>query len=158
MCHVVEKPLALPLCTHSVAEFLLLAAWSLWVSPKHALCPHFTHLLPDDLSISAASECIQCALENSPCSQPGCQDAHSFRQPYVCLSPHCSLHMQGLRCWAICFSLWLCVHARECVYACVSPLYRGIQHQHSGEATANHRISSCWLSFPHCCGRHRHRL
>lgn len=71
---------------HSVG-FLLLAAWSGWVPPKHALCSHFTHFLPDDLSVSTASEHAYCTLENSPCNQSRCQDAHWLTQPYVCLSP-----------------------------------------------------------------------
>lgn len=36
--------------------------------------------------------------------------------------------------------------------------YRGIQHQHSGEASSHHRFSGSWLSLPHSCGCHRHCL
>lgn len=35
---------------------------------------------------------------------------------------------------------------------------RGIQQQHSGEASSHHRISSSWLSLPHRCSCPHHRL
>lgn len=107
---------ALPLCTHSVAGFLLLAARSVWVSPKHALSAHFTRFLPDDLFIPAASELSQCALENDPCSQLRRQDAHWFTQPYACLSPIapsiCSrsdAHPYVSSCVSVCMGLFLCM-------------------------------------------------
>lgn len=165
-----EKNLAPSPRAHSVAGLPFLAAWSVWVSPKHALSfPSLhTHFLPDDLSISVASEHIHCALENDPCNQSRCQNAHRFTQPYVLSVTQCSVHMQWLRHAPICFSLWLCERGCVCVlymthvYLCLffffSSSYRGIQHQHSGEAASHHRLCSCRLGLPHCCGRHHHRL
>lgn len=75
-----------------------------------SLSPHFTHFLPDDLSISAASEHIQCALEKRPCSQYRCQDAHWFAQPYVCLSPIAP---------SICSGSDACPYVSACDSACV---------------------------------------
>lgn len=123
ICSAQEKDLALPPCVYSLAGFLLLAAWSAWVSPKHALSPHFTHFLPDDLSISVASEHIQCALENGPCSQSRCQDAHWFTQPYVCLSPIAPSICSGSdanpyvsACASVCVWVWVCVHGSTFMY------------------------------------------
>lgn len=104
-----EKNLAPWLCAHSVAGFPFLAAWSVWVSPKHALS-HFTHFLPDDLSISVASEHIHCALENGACNQSRCQNAHRFTEPYVCLSPIAP---------SICSGSDACPYVSACDSACV---------------------------------------
>lgn len=87
ICSAPEKDLALPLCAHSVGGSPLLAAWSVWVSPKHALSLHTSHSFCQMICPYQASEHFQCALENGPWSHSRCQDAHWFSQPYVCLSP-----------------------------------------------------------------------
>lgn len=116
------------------------------------ICGIWTH------SLCFGKWCMQ------PVKMPKCSSVHRA----VCLSvTHCSLHMQWLRRLPICFSLWLCV--RGCVYfymthvyLCLSiylfSLYRGIQHQHSGEAASHHWLSSCWVGVPHRGGCHHHRL
>lgn len=44
----------------------------------------------------------------------------------------------------------------DCAFLCSS--YRGIQHQHSGEAASHHRLGGGRPGLPHRRGRHHHRL
>lgn len=58
---------------------------------------------------------------------------------------------------------WVCVFLRDTclsvfIYISFFSFYRGIQHQHSGEAASHHWLSSCWVGVPHRGGCHHHRL
>ena len=96
---------------------LLLAPWSVWVAPKHALSPYFTRFLPDDLSISAASEHIQLLekiyhavsqdakiIVGSPGHMSVC---HPSPAPYA--TAQMLTHMLQLLTVCVCLALCLCM-------------------------------------------------
>jgi len=111
ICSVQKENLSL--CAHSVAGFSFLAVGSVWASPRHALfltshafcqmiCPYLLHLI----TFSAVCKTVCAASQDA-------KDAHSFTQPYVCLSPIAPSICSGSDACpyvSACDSAWLCVY------------------------------------------------
>lgn len=83
-----------------------------------------------------------------------CQEAHWSEQPYARLSP--TVHSICSSSDAHPYVRAVCVSACDCVF--LSSSYRGIQHQHSGEAASHHWLGGGRPGLPHRRGRHYNRV
>lgn len=107
----------------------------------------WTHFLPDDSSAPCTFECSERAFENGPYCL-------SVRMPTVHPKPCLSGPNRTLRVIPYASRGWL----ELIFFYFIFSLNRGIQHQHSGEASSHHRLSGSWLGLPYSCGCYHHCL